>query len=101
MTEYLRKSTWKRKDLFWITVSEVSVDAHVAPLLQTCGEAEHHGKGGMVEQRRSPQGGRKQREEEGRDWGQDIAFQEMPPKTSFLNGPYLLQFPPLFHEVIR
>jgi hypothetical protein len=31
------------KDLFWLTVSKVSVHAWLAPLLLTCGEAEYHG----------------------------------------------------------
>jgi hypothetical protein len=28
MTQYSRKSTQKRKDIFWFTVSEVSVSSH-------------------------------------------------------------------------
>jgi hypothetical protein len=33
----------RRKDLFWLTVSLVSVDESIAPLLRSCGEAECHG----------------------------------------------------------
>jgi hypothetical protein len=40
VTKYLRKSTWRRKDLFWLTIS---VSVWLAPVLWTWGKTEYHG----------------------------------------------------------
>jgi hypothetical protein len=41
VTKYLRKTTHRKKDLFWLAVSEVSAPGHLAALLWARGEAEH------------------------------------------------------------
>jgi hypothetical protein len=44
LTQYLRKSTLTKEDLFWLTTSEVSVLCYLALLLLACGSTEHHGR---------------------------------------------------------
>lgn len=54
--------TWKnwltrRKDWFWLMVSEASIHGHLAPCSGTCGEVEHSGREHMGEQSWSPPDG--------------------------------------------
>jgi hypothetical protein len=45
--KYLRKQLKRRKDLFWLMVSEGSVHGWLAPLLWASHETEHHGTKSM------------------------------------------------------
>jgi hypothetical protein len=49
MTKYLRKQLKRRKELFWLMVSKVSVYGQLALLFLGYGEAEHLGEGGQKE----------------------------------------------------
>jgi hypothetical protein len=64
--KYLRKQLKRRKGLFCLMISEISVHGQFAPLLWACGEVEHHGSRSRVDS--LTMGARKQRKTE-RDWG--------------------------------
>jgi hypothetical protein len=80
----------RRKGLFWITISEVSVHGHLVPLPLSLWQHSHHG-GSMC----LPRGGEGRKREVGRGWGPNIPFKGMPPMTYIpLTGPHLLKVPP-------
>jgi hypothetical protein len=68
---------------------EVSGHGHLAPLLWTWGEEEHHDGENVVEQSCSPHGG----QEEGVGEGQDT-FQRHDPATYFFQPGPTFQFQP-------
>jgi hypothetical protein len=41
-TKYLRKATWRRNDLFWLKVSEISIHGQLVPLLWAWSETQCH-----------------------------------------------------------
>jgi hypothetical protein len=81
MTKYQRKSTQRRKDLFWLMVSEVPVHGCLAgSIALVLWQAEHHGQEGRKEQSCFIKVAEKQRE----NWEQNILFKGTPPMTDFL-----------------
>lgn len=63
MTKYLKITTYRREDLFQLMILKVAVHS-LTPLLQTCGEAECHSRGDVVEQSCLPHGVGKQSEKD-------------------------------------
>jgi hypothetical protein len=69
------KQLIKKKGLFWLTVSEVLVHGHLAPLLLGLYKPIHHGR------RKPIHGGKIERGRKGRGQGQIIPFKSMPSLT--------------------
>jgi hypothetical protein len=81
--KYLRKSSYRRKHLFWLMMTAFSVYDHLAPLCLHCGEARTSwwGVHGVARLVNSWQSGSRKRE---RTWQENIPFKGLSPVTYFL-----------------
>jgi hypothetical protein len=78
VTKYLSKTTSRRKGLFWLTASEISVNGPLAPLFLGPGEVDL-GSEPRGEQSYSPHGSQEAERGTGNGQGQDVLFTDMAP----------------------